>query len=153
MASHSLYAVAIVIQIVIILLMAFHIQDMTSRCKTERVRDQERLTRIARLLVQSATQSHPLFAHDHVVEAKVLLDDLITRHGGIQHAEKNLRLMSGKVSMLKDHIQQQLLDIQTYLMETILEKCPQLQTTLNESAGLVHYRSESVSRQSKHNKL
>lgn len=136
----------IVLQIVVILFLVFQIQDTTWKCKDERQRDQERVTKAARLIVQSATQSHPLFAHDHATEAKFLLDEIIESHGGVVMTEKVLKLSSGKLETLRNQIYDQHQEVQAFLMDKIIEKHPKFDTELNDAAGLRHRRKSTRTR-------
>jgi len=132
----GLTALIFVILVVIIIFLVFQIHDNSNRCKEGRVSQQDRVTKAARLLVQSATQNHPLFAHEHALEAKIIIDEVIQEHGGVILAERNLKLNKGRLENLRHQIYQQYTDIQTDVMDRIIEKYPELDVPENEDAGL-----------------
>lgn len=134
--TRSIFALLIVLELVIIIFLIFQVQDNAGKYKDTRLKEQDRITKAARLIVQSVTQSHPLFAHDHSIEAKLIVDDIITTHGGVVLAEKNLKLTKGKLESLRIQIYEQYHEVQTYLMEKIIEKHPKFDSELNEVAGL-----------------
>ena len=134
--TRGLVALLFVILIIVIIFLMFQIQDNSNKCKESRVSQQDRVTKAARLLVQSATQNHPLFAHEHALEAKILIDEVIQSHGGTLLAERNLKLNKGRLEHLRQQIYQQYSDIQTNVMERIIERHPELDLPENEDAGL-----------------
>jgi hypothetical protein len=107
MISKGLTALLFVVMVVIIVFLMFQIQDNASRCKESRIAGQDRVAKASRLLVQSATQNHPLFAHEHALEAKLIIDDLVNDNGGLTLAEKNLKLAKGKLEDLRQQIYEQ----------------------------------------------
>jgi hypothetical protein len=134
--TRGIFALLIVVELIVIIFLIFQVQDNSNKCKDVRLKEQDRVTKAARLIVQSATQSHPLFAHDHSIEAKLIVDDIINSNGGVVMAEKNLKLAKGKLEILRSQIYEQYQDVQTYLMDKIIEKNPKFDTELNDTAGL-----------------
>jgi hypothetical protein len=134
--SKGLVALTFLILIVIIVFLAFQINDNSLRCREVRLSHQDRVTKAARLLLQSATQQHDLFAHEHAQEAKLILDDIIQEHGGISLAERNLKLPKGRLDHLRNQIYDQFNQKQALVMDKIIQVHPQLDVPENEEAGL-----------------
>lgn len=132
----GLLALLFSLMVVIIVFLAFQVNENSVRCLESRLSDQDEVTRAARLILQSSTQGHPLFAHEHAVESKNIVDRIVQRHGGVAAAEKNLNLPSGKLQALQVQIYQQHQDIQAYLMEHIIKELPDLNLAVNEEAHL-----------------
>jgi hypothetical protein len=132
----GLVALIFVILIVVIIFLVFQVYENSNRCKETRVSQQDRMTKAARLMVQSATQNHPLFAFTHALEAKITIDEVINSHGGIILAERNLKLPKGRLEKLRHQIYQQYTDIETDVMEKVIERYPDLDVPENEDAGL-----------------
>jgi len=72
-----------------------------------RLSQQDKVSKASRLLVQSTTQNHPQLAHEHAIEAKIIIDDIIAHHGGVTMSEKNLKLPKGRLENLRTQIYQQ----------------------------------------------
>ena len=136
MLGKGFFALLLVLCFVVIIFLLFQIQDTSNRTRDVKIKDQENITKAARLLVQSSTQYHPLFAHDHAIEAKFIIDQVIYSNGGISMAEKFLKLPKGKLDLLRTQINDQYQDTQSYIVEEIIKKNPSLETELNEAAGL-----------------
>lgn len=132
--------VAIVSLAICILVIAFLISQLYSMGAQQRDtshRDQECVILIARQLVKSATQSHPLFALEHASKAEFMLEDLERRHGNIAQAEIRLKLRAGKLQSLRDKVHTQHEHIQSALVRAIAAIDPRLDTPLNQDAGYV----------------
>lgn len=136
MISNSFLSMIFVLQLVVILFLMFQVQSMTNFNRDWRSSEQDNIAKAARLVVKSATQNHKLFSHEHAIEAKIIVNEIIHRHGGVTAAEKNLKLPKGKLESLKNHINIQLQDVQSYLMEEIIKSNPVFDTDLNEMANL-----------------
>jgi hypothetical protein len=134
--TKGLFALIFVLLIVVIIFLMFQINDNANKCKESKVSQQERVTRAAKLIVQSSTQNHPLMSHEHALEAKVIIDDVISQNGGVISTEKALKLDKGRIENLRTQIYQQYQDVQTFIMEKIIEKQPDLDLDINEEAGL-----------------
>ena len=144
MLGKGFFALLLVLSFVVIIFLLFQIQDTSNRSRDVKIKDQEKITKAARLIVQSATQSHPLFAHDHAMEAKIIIDEVIHSNGGISMAEKYLKLPKGKLDTLRSQINDQYQDTQSFLMEEIIKKIPKLETELNEDAGLKRTKRNKI---------
>lgn len=134
--SKGLVALTFLILVVIIIFLAFQINDNSVRCREVRLSHQDRVTKAARLLLQSATQQHDLFAHAHAQEAKLILDDLIQEHGGVALAERNLKLPKGRLEHLRNQIDDQFNQKQAVIVDKLIQVHPQLDVPENEDAGL-----------------
>lgn len=134
--SKGLVALIFLILVVIIIFLTFQIHDNSSRCREVRVSHQDKITKAARLLLQSATQQHDLFAHEHAQEAKLIIDDIIQEHGGVSLAERNLKLTKGRLENLRNQIYNQFNEKQAVVMDKLVQVYPQLDVPENEDAGL-----------------
>lgn len=124
------------IMIVIIVFLAFQVNENAGRCRENHVSNQDRITLAGRLLLQSATQQHPLFAHEHAQEAKFIVDDILQTYGSVSQAEKQLKLPRGELERLKTTIYDQFSDKQAFMNERIIDVYKELDVTENEAAGL-----------------
>ena len=124
-------------ELIVIIFLVFQFNDNAKSCRDMYADDQKVVKNVSRLLIQAHTQQHPLYAHESVVQAHMALGELINRHGGVVIAEKNLKLASGKLSLLQTSVEQQLVFVQSNMMENfILKQMPELDSFLNDSAGL-----------------
>lgn len=146
MMSRGVMSLVIVVELICIIFLVFQVQDNSNKCRDSRQRHQDRVMKAARLIVQSATQSHPLFAHDHAIEAKIIIDDIINSSGGVVIAEKDLKLTKGKLESLRTQIYDQYQDVQSFIMDKIIEHNPKLDTDMNEVAGLRRKKKRSQTR-------
>lgn len=148
--SGGLAALIFVMLIVVIIFLGLQVNDNAHRYKETKLSHQNRVTKAGRLLIQSATQSHPIFAHEHALEAKIIIDEVIQEHGGMMMAERNLKLPKGKLENLRSKIYAQYQDIQSHVMENLIARQPDLDIEENEDAGLVkpkrHHRHHSQRR-------
>jgi hypothetical protein len=147
--SKGLIALVFIIFVVIIIFLAFQINDNSGRCRELRISHQDKITKAARLLLQSATQQHDLFAHEHAQEAKLIIDDVIQEHGGVSLAERNLKLTKGRLENLRNQIYNQFNEKQAMVMEKLVQIHPVLDVPENEDAGLRKKKRKSRSHSSK----
>jgi len=141
--TKGLVALMFIIFVVIIIFLAFQVNDNSGRCREVRLSHQDKITKAARLLLQSATQQHDLFAHEHAQEAKLIIDDIIQEHGGVTLAEKNLKLTKGKLENLRNQIYNQFNEKQATIMDRVLQVYPDLNVPENEDAGLRRKKRKS----------
>jgi len=140
--TRGLVVLLFIILIIIIVFLAFQVNDNSSRCRENLLSNQDQLTKSARLLLQSATQQHDLFAHEHAQEAKMIIDNIIHQHGGITLAERDLKLPKGRLEHLKNQIYNQFNDKQSLLMKKLIDVHPELDTEFNADAGLKRNRKK-----------
>ncbi len=125
------------LQLIVIMFLVFQLHDNASSCRNMFQQDQQVVKQVSRLLIQANTQQHPLFAHENIVNALVVLTELINRHGGVSAAEKNLQLPFGKLQLLQSSVNQQMQNIQSSIMDHyILKQRPDLDSSLNDAAGI-----------------
>jgi hypothetical protein len=125
------------VELIVIVFLVFQFNDNAKACRDAYADDQKLIKNVSRLLIQAHTQQHPLYAHESIVQAHMLLNDLVNRHGGVVLAEKHLELAGGKLSLLQTSVEQQLVFIQSHMMENfILKQMPELDSFLNDSAGI-----------------
>jgi len=132
----SLFGMYFILSIIVIIFLMFQINENFNNGRDCRMKDQEQVTKAAKLLVQSATQSHVLFAYEHSLESKFILDNIINQQGGVVLAEKNLKLPKGDLDKLKTNVSKQHQKMQDYLMTEIIKVFPQFETEINDQAGL-----------------
>lgn len=126
----------VVLLVVLVVFLAFQVNDNSLRCREAKATDQERLTRASKLSIMSAAQNHPLFAHEHAQEAKYLLDEVVQRAGGVAAAERDLKVSHGTLERLKHQVYERFQDAQGQMLEYVTAVHPQLDIPENESAGL-----------------
>ena len=125
------------VELIVIVFLVFQFNDNAKACRDMYTDDQKLVKHVSRLLTQAHTQQHPLYAHESIIQAQVALTDLINRHGGVVVAERHLQLDGGKLALLQTSVEQQMVFIQSHLMENfILKQMPELDSFLNDGAGL-----------------
>lgn len=137
MFSKGFLSAVIFVQTIVLLLLVVHVCDVANRTVLGKARDQDVLVDISKLTIQSATQTHPLFAYDHASKAHILLADLILRHGGAKAVESNLRIKTGKVSNIHCQVENQYKKVQSYIMQHIIKDQPLFNVDMNTDAGLL----------------
>lgn len=105
--TRSLVAFIFVILVIVIIFLMFQINDNSLRCREAKINDQERISKASKLLVQSTTQDHPLLSFEAAIEAKLIIEDVLLKHGGISTAEKTLKLPKGRLETLRGKIHDQ----------------------------------------------
>lgn len=132
----GLVALIFVLLIVIIIFMAFQINDNSTKCVQLRTSQQDKVAKAAKLLIQSVTQSHPLFCLDNAVEAKILVDDVTSELGGVAAAERILKLPKGRLQSLRDQVYKNHESIQDNVMQKVIKQYPDLDIEENETARI-----------------
>jgi hypothetical protein len=133
----GLSSLIFVIGIIVIIFLVFQVSENSKRCKESRVSNQDKISECAKLGVQSATQHHFLFAYEHAHEAKLIFDNVVNQYGGLNAAEKSLKMPQGRMESLRESIYLQFEDTQTNLMKIIISQYPDFNITLNEDARLM----------------
>ncbi len=105
--TKSLVAFIFVMLVIVIIFLMFQVNDNSNKCREAKISDQDRLARASKLLVQSTTQDHPLLSFEAAIEAKLLMEEVLSRHGGITTAERNLKLPRGRLESLRSKIHEQ----------------------------------------------
>lgn len=136
--SRSLTAFTIVVLVIAVIFLSLQIQNNSNANRELRIEDQDLVKQAAELIVQSATQTHPVYKFRRAIEAQLVLDQVIRRNNTVGAAEKNLKLKEGKLSVLRDRIEQQHHDVQAHMMDFVLNQNPHLNVEENELAGLSH---------------
>jgi len=129
---------------VIVSLLMVQLSDLNGRHRDGYVCDQELVGQVAKELVQSVTQSHPLLAYEHAIRAQEVLRGVLTRHGGAFVAGKNLRIEGDRLERLRQRVANQVVKIRDYLMEHVLEKEPTLNYEENVLAGITRDQTPQV---------
>ena len=126
-----------VIQLVLITLLVLHAKE-TRKNKTEtHAHDNDLLAFICKRVIQSATQSHPMLAYEHVMKARVMMSELTRRYGTLRSLEQALGLHTGRAALIEQEVNDQHSKVQAYLMNNILNACPEFDLELNHDARLV----------------
>jgi hypothetical protein len=132
-----------VVMAVIILFLAFQVNDNVGRSREARLSDHERVQLASKLKILSATQHHPLFAHEHAQHAKFILDEVISKAGGVLAAERDLKLPPGRLATIKQQIDDQFEKVRSEVMSSLVQVHQHLDLPENEDAGLLK-RSSTV---------
>lgn len=136
MYGQGLVALLFFVLVLMNIFLMFQVHDHHTRGRDLRTKDQETVQLAARLLVQSATQEHPLLAHEHAVEAKMLIKQVVDAHGGVLQTERDLKLPKGRLENLRAQVLDRHRDMQDILMSRIVEQAPELDFEANVDAGL-----------------
>jgi len=107
------------------------------RQKQTKIDQRKQFQTASELYIQSCTQNHPIFAYEHIVQAKLILDEVIAQNGGLVFAEKNLTMPKGKLTALQAKIEQRFAEMRDSVMTKFIERHPELDVDVNEDAGLV----------------
>lgn len=129
-------AVLVTTMVVTIVFLGMKVNECTMQSLECRISNQDRTAHAARLVLQSSTTTHPLLAHEHAIQAKTTVDDIVQQFGGVAAAEKALRMKSGKLQSLRTQIYEQYQSVQQYLMEHIIRELPDLNLEINHEARL-----------------
>ena len=136
----ALIGLALCILIIAFLIFQLHAMGVLQRDAS--TQDQDCVVLIARQLVKSATQSHPLFALEHAAKATYMLEDLERRHGSISQAERRLKIPNGKLLHLQTKVKKQYRGIQAAVVQALTVIEPRLDTPLNVDAGFTSAQEE-----------
>jgi hypothetical protein len=128
---------------IVILFLGFQVTEMNTRARRIGARAQTELTLAARLVVQSATQTHPLLSYQHAYEAKFILDRLMTTYDGPARLAKAVHLTEKQVHVLVAQVAEQNETVQSFIMEKIFEVSPELNVDINFTAGLLARRKNT----------
>lgn len=131
----SVLAILFFFMAVVIVFLSFQVQNHQGECREQLKSDQDRLTRVARLLIQSSTQQHPLFALEHILEAKITLSELITYYGSIPALEEKL-MKKHQIQSLKIEVDTRYKDVVDFMMTQVVQQRPDLDWKVNELAEL-----------------
>lgn len=124
--TRSLVAFVFVILVIVIIFLMFQVNDNSTKCREAKTSDQDRLSRASKLLVQSTTQDHPLLSFESAVEARLIMEEILSRHGGLSMSERSLKLPKGRLESLRTKIHEQ------YALT--VEKYPEL-NFMSDAAG------------------
>ena len=114
------------------------IRDYKSRNSDRAVDHQASVGKAARLLVQSATQTHPILALDHAMEARFIMDRVVNQYGSTKQAEEALKLEKYSLSDLHNQIKQQSVNVQDYVMAHVIRDNSSLNLKINPMAGFTN---------------
>ena len=121
---------------VVIVFLAVQVNGNTYQVKEDKILDQGRIKNANRMLLRSAATSHPVFAHEEIMEAKFIIDLIVARYGSINHAEESLKIPNGEFQALVDDVNTQHETIQKWLMGEMIKAQPTLNVEANKRAGL-----------------
>lgn len=122
--------------VIIIIFQWCQIQNNVLLNRNWRLSDRVVIERIAKLVIQSSTNHHPIFALSNIVEARVLLNELLRIHGSIERLEIVLGLPTNKVAALREIMSDQETVINQFIMTKMTETNPDLPTNIDNLAGL-----------------
>jgi hypothetical protein len=137
----SLCALIMVVQLIIIIFLIFQAHDSAYKYVELRERNHDKMAKAARLLIQSATQTHPLIAYNHAIRGKFLLDDIVYTFGSVRMAEQQLKIPTHKLQKLVTQMDKQFHDLQDFMMHQIIIQFPQFDVAFNETAEFTHSQS------------
>lgn len=135
----------VVIEALVVVFLFCQCQENHSQHTNDKIQEQEEIGKIAKLVIQSTTQNHPLIAFQHAFEAKIRLRKILKRNKGVTRTEKELQLPKGDLEKLQHQVEAQLQLLQQFIVEQILKRQPKYKHRLDEMAGLRPRTEKSVS--------
>jgi hypothetical protein len=130
-----LFAVFVLMSVIIVFL-AFQLNDNSQRCTSVKASDQELITKATKLMISSGQQNHPVISFETALESKMLLDEILHRYGNVTTTEKQLKLEPNQLKQLKEKIYSQYQASLHILMQQEIKKNPSLDIPENELAQL-----------------
>jgi hypothetical protein len=141
--TSGIFALIFLIMSIIIIVLGFQVNDNINKSKDVKIKLQDKVTEAARLILQSSTQNHPLFALEFAMKAKIYINEVVESQGSVYNAEKVLKYNRGRLDNLKNQIESQYETLENLIMEEVISRYPQLETDINESAGLRKLRKRA----------
>jgi hypothetical protein len=139
-----LFAIFVLMSLIIVFL-AFQVNDNSQRCTNVKMNDQEMIAKSTKLMISSAQQNHPLLAFESAFESKYIIEDIVQRHGSVMTAEKALKLETNQLKKLRDTIHKQYQFSSNQLMEQEITKNPNLDVPENEMAKMTTKKKKKKS--------
>jgi len=136
MYTKEFVLITFTVLVIIIIFQWCQIQNNVLLNRNWRLSDRVVIERIAKLVIQSSTNHHPIFALSNIVEARVLLNELLRIHGSIERLEIVLGLPTNKVAALREIMSDQETVINQFIMSKMTETNPDLPTNIDNLAGL-----------------
>ena len=93
--------------LVLAILLLYNVYFLTQCQRDLKKDDQENIIKASSLLIQSCTQTHSFYSLKLVLEAKYIVSDIITRHGGVYLTERALNMSKGDLVVLREKIDEQ----------------------------------------------
>jgi len=121
---------------VMILFCSFQINENHRNIRDQISTDHDRVQEAAQLLIRSGTDAHPIFKLRSIIQAKIIIDELVTRHRGIVTAEKNLGMNNGQLAQVRKQIHNFHDELTYDFMDKIITIYPNFDFAANEAAGL-----------------
>lgn len=101
MYSRQITFLIFVLLLTIIVFQWCQIQNNVMTNRNWRASDRRIVEHVSKLVIQSSTNNHPIFAMSNIIEARALLDELLRLHGTPDRIEHNLSLARGKIEQLR----------------------------------------------------
>jgi hypothetical protein len=101
MYSRQITFLIFVLLLTIIVFQWCQIQNNVMTNRNWRTSDRRIVEHVSKLVIQSSTNNHPIFAMSNIIEARSLLDELLRLHGTPDLIEHNLSLPHGKIEQLR----------------------------------------------------
>ncbi len=134
--NQGFVSILFVILVVIIIFLGFTVNDHTKKTVNVIENYQAQLKKAAKLIIQSTTQRHTMIGYDHAKESEILFNQIVQYFGSEHEAEKVLKLQKGRMRLLRQEIDSQLLYVTNRITEKLISHEPALDFDLNELAGL-----------------
>lgn len=104
----GLSALLFVILMVMVVFLAFQVQENSSKCKEARTSHQAIMWESARLMSKSETQENPLWKYRDALEAKFKLEQLVQFYGSVAATAKALKTDSKRLETLQKNMDDQI---------------------------------------------
>ena len=136
MYSRQITFLIFVLLLTIIVFQWCQIQNNVMTSRNWRTSDRRIVEHLSKLVIQSSTNNHPIFAMSNIIEARSLLDELLRLHGTPDLIEHNLSLPHGKIEQLRLVILDQERTITQFVVGQLKEGTV-TRTSIDDLASLV----------------
>ena len=144
--NEGFVSIVFVLLVVVVVFLGFTVNDHTKKTVNVIRKYQDQVQKAAKLIIQSTTQRHTLIGYDHAKESEILFRQVVEHFGSENEAEKVLKLQKGRMSVLRDEINNQLLYVTDELQQKLIVSDPDLDFTLNDTAGFTSRKKKRKSR-------
>lgn len=123
----GLSALLFVILMVMVVFLAFQVQENSSKCKEARTSHQAMMWESARLMSKSETQENPLWKYRDALEAKFKLDQLVQFYGSVAATAKALKTDSKRLETLQKNMDEQIESSEEIMVSFARQAAAQIQ--------------------------
>lgn len=146
MFQSSFVALLFVLLIIVVVFLGFQVQENSSRCKDNRLSDQNELKQVTRLMLQADSQSNPFWKYRHALESKIRMDQLLQSHGSVTSAAKTLKVDGGRLEQLRKRVEGEVEVAEEIMNELVTHVNDRFSNEFTPEAGLASSNTREVKR-------